>query len=147
MKWSKLKRLNWTLTKLTGYNLYFGLIIKIWVGIPRQTFLILKKIINHVSIFHPTLNGKYHFDTRLKGWGLIRHSWKIRDQFDTKAKGWGLKRYLNLNKIAYDQPQTCIINKINQVWIYNLIWCWPRLMFKIIRSNLELLILDSIRLV
>jgi hypothetical protein len=31
-------------------------------------FLILKKYtVSHVSIFHPILNGKNHFDTRLKG--------------------------------------------------------------------------------
>ena len=76
--------------------MYF-FIIKIWFGILRHTFLILKKwTVSHVSIFHPSLHGKEYFDTRLKGWGPIWHSWKVMDQFDTKAKGWGLKRYLNL---------------------------------------------------
>jgi hypothetical protein len=26
-----------------------------------------KKTVSHIDIFHPTLNGKDHFDTRLKG--------------------------------------------------------------------------------
>ena len=39
----------------------------------RHTFLILKKKkkkkknVSHVSIFHPILNGKDHFDTTFKG--------------------------------------------------------------------------------
>ena len=41
----------------------------------RKTFSILKKkkqkkqkkTVSHISIFHPTLNGNDHFDTRLKG--------------------------------------------------------------------------------
>ena len=58
-----------------------------------------KKTVSHINIFHPTFNSKDHFDTRLKGWGPIWHSWKVRDQFDTKSKGWGPKWYLNLCKI------------------------------------------------
>jgi hypothetical protein len=34
---------------------------------PRQKFLILKKSVSHISLFYPTLNGKDHFDTKLKG--------------------------------------------------------------------------------
>jgi hypothetical protein len=33
---------------------------------PRQKFLILKKSVNHISLFYSTLNGKDHFDTRLR---------------------------------------------------------------------------------
>ena len=52
----------------SALNLIFFLIIKIWVGMTLQTFLILKnKTVSHVNIFHSTLNSKYHFDTRLKG--------------------------------------------------------------------------------
>ena len=73
------------------FNLFF-----IYLLLLKFELLLKKKKISHVSIFHPTLNGNDHFDTRLKGWGLIWHSWKVMDQFDTKAKGWGQKWYLNL---------------------------------------------------
>ena len=52
---------------------------------------ILIKSVSHVSIFHPSLNHNDHFDTMLKGWGPIWHSWKVRDQFNTSAIGWGPK--------------------------------------------------------
>ena len=70
--------------------------LKYEVACHVRYFLYWKKTVNHVIIFHLTLNGKDYFDTRLKGWGPIWHNWKVRDQFDTKAKGWGPKRYLNL---------------------------------------------------
>ena len=54
-------------------NWYF-FIIKIWVGMPRQIFLILKTTVSHISIFHPTLNGVRNILTR---------GWKVEDQFDT----------------------------------------------------------------
>ena len=46
-----------------------------------------KRLVSHVSFFHSTLNDNDHFDTKLKSWGQIWHSWKVRDQFDTKARG------------------------------------------------------------
>ena len=66
-------------------------IFLIWVGMSLRNFLILKKKkkdVRYISLFHPTLYDKNYFDTKLKGWELIWHSWKVRDQFDTRAKGW-----------------------------------------------------------
>ena len=75
---------------------FFFLKLKYEVACHVRYFLYWKKTVNHVIIFHLTLNGKDYFDTRLKGWGPIWHNWKIRDQFNTKAKCWRPKRYLNL---------------------------------------------------
>ena len=67
------------------FNLsWYFFLIKIWVCMPRQTFFKLK--INRY-IFHPTLNDNDHFDIKLKDWGLIWHSWKVRNWSNTKAKG------------------------------------------------------------
>jgi hypothetical protein len=64
----------------------FFFIIKIWIDMSRQTFLILKKTVSHISNFHPTLNDNDHFDTSLKGWRPIWHSWKVRTNLTQMPK-------------------------------------------------------------
>ena len=65
----------------------------------HQIFLLLEKDPLAMSVFSIQHCCKDHFDTRLKGWWPIWHSWKIRDQLDIKAKSWEPKQYLNQKSI------------------------------------------------
>ena len=65
------------------FNLsWYFFVIKIWVGMPYQTFLILKKSLAMLVFFIQ------HLITRT----ILIQGWKVKDQFDTEAKGWGPKQ-------------------------------------------------------
>ena len=90
-------------------------IIKIWVGMSRQTFLILKK---------KSLTTSAFFIQRLTTRTILIQNWKVEDQFDTvkrlktnfdtNAKCWGPNQYLNLFYIFFlmTSISRCIVSNV-----------------------------------